>query len=107
MTRAEIRRMDKEFNKKTKVFTLTQEQIDVMKEEAVDDATRKAFILMMALPLEVLISEEYWSKSAKKRLPKFMDSLLSLYQAYEGGNITMVDLQNDLWEYGGIRVDNK
>lgn len=107
MTRAELRRAQKEVAGKTKTYTLTQEQIDEIRNKAVDVATKNAFLLMMTIPLEVLISEEYWLKSAKKKLPKFMDEVLKLYDTYEHGNITMQDMKNDLWEYAGIRVGDK
>lgn len=107
MSRAELRRTQRDDVKKTKTFILTQEQIDAIKKQAVDEAVDKAFILMLALPLEVLLSKEYWEKSAKKRLPKFMDEVLKLYQAYESGNIELKDMKDDLWEYGGIKVENK
>jgi hypothetical protein len=107
MNRAELRRAQKEDEKKTKTFVLTQDQINIIKEDAVNAATEKAFMLMLTLPLEVLISEEYWIKSAKKRIPKFTDEVLKLYKAYESGNITMDDMKKDLWEFAGIRVGDK
>lgn len=107
MNRAELRRVQRDESKKAKTFVLTQEQIDSLKKEAINEAVDKAFILMLALPLEVLLSEEYWMKSAKKRLPKFMDEILKLYKAYESGNIDLKDMEDDLWEYGGIRVGGK
>lgn len=107
MDRAEFRRVRKEILKKDKIFTVTQAQIDMMKQEAYDQAIKevseKAFILMLALPLEVLITEEYWMKSAKKRMPKFIDDILKLYKAYEEGSISMEEMEEDLWTFGGIR----
>lgn len=104
MSRAELRRLNKTLEKKTKTYVMTQEQIDAIKEEAREEAVEKAFILMLALPLEVLISEDYWIKSAKKRMPKFIDQILSLYESYEAGVLTIEDLEKDLWEFGGVRL---
>jgi hypothetical protein len=105
MSRAERRRIERETKKKTKVYTLTQEQIDQIKREAGDKAIDTAFTLLLAIPLEVLIGEGYWEKTAKKRLPKFLDEVLSLYDSWEKGVITLEDLKADLWEYGGIRLE--
>jgi hypothetical protein len=103
MNRSEMRRSHNAQQKKNKVFTLTQGQIDDIRKEAVKKATEKAFVLMLALPLEVLRSEEYWIKSAKKKLPKFMADVLMMYHAFEEGVITMEELEADLFEYGEIQ----
>jgi hypothetical protein len=105
MSRADLRRSQKQEQKKTKVFTLTQAQIDQIKEQAMNDAVDKVFILMLALPLEVLITEDYWMKSAKRRLPKFIDEVLSLYKAYEAGSISIEEMEEDLWEFAGVKLD--
>lgn len=105
MNRAELRRAQNEQKKKTKTFVLTQEQIDQMKEETINEAAAKAFFFMLAIPLEVLITEEYWKKSAKKKIPKFINDMIQLYKAYEEGSISMEEMESDLWEFAGIRCD--
>lgn len=105
MNRAEIRRNQREQSKASKVYTLTQAQIDQIKKQAVEKATNKAFFLMLALPCEVLANEGYWEKSAKKRMPKFIDDILALFSAFEQGVVTMEQMQKDLWEIGGIRLE--
>lgn len=105
MNRAEIRRNQREQSKASKVYTLTQTQIDQIKKQAVEEATNKAFFLMLALPCEVLANEGYWEKSAKKRMPKFIDDILVLFSAFEQGVVTMEQMQKDLWEIGGIRLE--
>ena len=106
MTRAERRRAEKEAQKrKTVVYNLTQEQIDQIKEEARDEAVDIAFNLMLALPLEVLLGEGYWEKTAKRRLPKFLEEVLSLYDAWNKGVLTLEELREDLWNYGGIKLE--
>lgn len=109
MNRAELRRAEVAKEKQTKTFVLTQAQIDQMKKdmvkEAIDKAIDQAFIIMLALPLEVLITEEYWMKSAKKKIPKFMNDVLRLYKAYEAGDLTIEEMAMDLQEFAGIEVD--
>lgn len=111
MNRAELRRNKKDEAKHNKTFVLTQDQINELQKQAADKAielmAERSFVLMMGLPLEILITEEYWKKSAKKRLPKFMDDVLTLYKAYQNGLISFEEIEADLWEFAGIRCENK
>lgn len=102
MNRAERRRAGKKG--KVATYTLTQEQINRIKQEASKEAIDTAFTLMLALPLEVL-KDKYWVKSAKRRLPKFLDNVLSLYDSWNKGELTIEELREDLWEYGGIKLE--
>lgn len=111
MNRAELRRLSRGNNKKTKTYNLTQEQIDAIKKEATSEAIREvtdtAFLLMLAIPLEVLITEDYWMKSAKRRIPKFIDAVLEVHQAYERGSISLEEMKADLKEFAGIEYIRK
>lgn len=107
MIRAEIRRNQKEQSKPAKVYTLTQAQIDQIKQQAVKEAVDKAFFLMLALPCEVLANDGYWEKSAKRKMPKFIDDILSLYAAYEQGVVTMEQMEKDLWDIAGVKLEVK
>lgn len=102
MNRAERRRAMK--NNKAVTHNLTQEQISQIKQEAMDEAIEVAVTLMLSLPLEALKSK-YWVKTAKRRLPKFMDDVLSLYDDWNKGLLTIEELRADLWEYGGIKLE--
>lgn len=106
MNRAERRRAEKQATKaKVATYNLTQDQINKIKQDASREAIDTAFTLMLALPLEVLIGDGYWVKSAKKRLPKFMDEVLSLYDSWNKGVLTIEELREDLWNYGGIKLE--
>lgn len=105
MNRAERRRAEKQAKKdKVVTYNLTQEQINQIKKEARDEAIDTAFTLMLAIPLEVLIGDGYWAKSAKRRLPKFLDDVLSLYDSWNKGVLTIEELREDLWNIGGIKL---
>lgn len=104
MGRAERRRLERAKGKDQKTYTLTQAQIDVMKKEAVDKAVDTGFILMLAIPVMVL-HDKYWAKTAKKRLPEFIDRCLDLYDSYNKGYVELKDLTDTLWEEGGIRLE--
>lgn len=125
MGQAEYRRRQKAARKKEKIYTLTQAQIDGLKEEAVEEALRqaekridkakesvteeavgKALALTLVLPLEVLITD-YWPKTAHKRGPEFVAKVLDLYERWENDEVSMNDLLDDLWEYGHVRIEYK
>lgn len=107
MGRAELRRIQKENGKKTKTYTLTQEQMDELYNKSLEEAVKKAFFLMLAIPLEILITEEYWMKSAKEKIPKFMDEVLYLYNAYEEGSISIEEMEMDLWNFAGVKCGSQ
>lgn len=119
MNRAERRRAAREQEKaKTATYNLTKKQLDDLiqerlgekldeiRQEATKDAVRTAMVLMLTLPLEVLM-DFYWKKSYAKRLPGFVDHVLEYYQMWEDGELDMDELRKDLWEYGGVRLEEK
>lgn len=117
MNRAERRRSQREQEKaKTATYNLTQAQLDAMieqkigerlrqlRQEAADEAINTAMVLMLTLPLEVLM-DYYWKKSYARKIPEFMDHVLEYYQKWQDGELDMDELRKDLWEYGGIRLE--
>jgi hypothetical protein len=95
----------KALQKSKKVYTLTQEQIDKIRADAQEEAVSTAFTLLLAIPTEVLIGDDYWAKSAKRRIPKFLDEVIKLYKAWEGGTLTLEEMREDLWNFGGIKIE--
>lgn len=102
---------------KEKVYTLAESQIADMLakerhkayEEASKIAGKKsvdiAWQLMLAILCEVLTGDGYWPKQQKKRLPKFVDDRLSLYDSYNAGVLTLAKLREDLWKWGGVKLE--
>lgn len=70
------------------------------------EACEKAFMQLLAIPCMIL-EEDYWKKSAKKRIPKFIDDIASLYDSYERGIVTDQDLADFLKEIAGIEITAK
>lgn len=66
----------------------------------------KAFLCMLAIPL-VILENDYWQKTAKKRIPVFIDDVMSLYQSVTLGNVTYEELAEDLKNSTGIVLDAK
>ncbi|MCM1179385.1 MAG: hypothetical protein NC347_03955 [Clostridium sp.] len=117
MGRAEIRRARKNEKKaKTATYNLTKAQLDAMvrekigdeleevRQQATDDAVNTAMILLLTLPLEVLM-DHYWPKSYAKRIPKFTAHVLEYYERWQNGELDMDKMKQDLWEYGGVRLE--
>lgn len=101
-------------NQKTKkpTYNFTEEQLSIyMKnyyreqlEQARKDMISNAMILMLTLPMEVLM-DSYWKKSYRQKLPGFIKEVLGYFQKWEAGELDMDELQKDLWEYGGVRLE--
>ncbi len=100
---------------KTATYNLTKDQLDALvkeriqedlkriKQEATDEAINTAMILLLTLPLEVLM-DHYWQKSYAKRIPRFTELVLEYYTRWQNGEIDIEDLKRDLWEYGGVKL---
>lgn len=119
MNRAERRRQEREAQKsKTATYNLTKEQLDnavregikerlaEVKAQATQDAINTAMVLLLTLPLEVLM-DHYWQKSYVKRIPKFTEQVLEYYERWQNGELDMDKLKEDLWEYGGVRLEER
>lgn len=117
MGRAEIRRkMKGEKKSRSATYNLTKEQLGnmlhvqieeelkVIRQQATKEAVNTAMILLLTLPLEVLM-DYYWPRSYAKRIPEFTNHVLEYYERWESGELDMDKLKEDLWEYGGIRLE--
>lgn len=104
MNRAELRRQQRTSTKGKATYTLTRKQIEDMKQEIYEKASKQALILMLAIPCEVL-ANDYWTKTAKQRLPEFVEKCLSLFSSFEKGAVTLEEMNEDLWELAGYRIE--
>ena len=117
MSRAEMRRMQREQKKaKTVTYNLTKEQLDAMVEERIStrireakeaatyDAVNAAMTLMLVLPMEVLM-DHYWQETYSTKIPEFTSYVLEYYERWMKGELDMDKMKQDLWEYGGIRLE--
>ena len=104
MGRADYRRQAKKEAKKDKVYTLTQAQIDKMKDDIFQEATDVSFGLMLSVPANVL-GRCYWEKSAPKRLPQFLDECLKLYESIGTKTVEIKDIISDVEEVGNLSME--
>ena len=82
-----------------KMKELARKEAEKMESEAIE----KAFVYMLAIPLNVL-ANDYWEKSAKKRMPKFIDDVVSLYVSVQNGNVSNEELIDLVKEYAGLEL---
>lgn len=119
MGRAEMRRAAKQNKKaKTATYNVTQAQLEAMiqerigeklktvKQEVTDEAVNTAMVLLLTLPMEVLM-DHYWQKSYARRIPEFTAHVLNYYEMWQNGELDMDELKKDLWEYGGVRIEEE
>lgn len=117
MTRAEKRRLMKNEAKRANpaTYKFTKEQLDEyvqaeidrklgsIKQEVTDEAISTAMVLLFTLPMKVLM-DHFWKKSYAQKIPKFTELLLDYYNAWENGELSMEEMTEDLWNYGGVRL---
>lgn len=106
----------KEQKARTKTYNLTEAQLQAYvrqaiekelkndHEEIMNESTNTAMILLLTLPLEVLM-DHYWPKSYAKKIPEFTNYVLEYYERWQNGELDMDKLKEDLWEYGGVRLE--
>lgn len=102
MNRAEFRRIQKQKNKK---YTLTQGQIDKIKKDSYREAVDVAFTLMLAVPTNIL-TKNYWEKTAAKRIPKFLDECIKVYENIGRDNVTIKGLMEETEKIGKIKFSD-
>lgn len=68
------------------------------------DAVDKAFFYMLAIPLNVL-ANDYWSKTAKKKMPQFIKDVISLYDSVQEGVVSSEELASLLDDLAGVKVE--
>jgi hypothetical protein len=87
MNRAERRKQKNASQPKT--YVLTEDQIEKMKQDAVNEATRKAFLMFISIPVMVLHDKFGFGKM---RLGKFIDWCLVWYESVQKGEVGLMEL---------------
>ena len=67
-------------------------------------ATERAFLYMLAIPLNVLFND-YWEKTAKRKAPKFIEEVIKLYEAVQNGIVSEQQLADLLDELAGVKIE--
>ena len=100
MNRAERRRQGKSAPK-PKTYVLTEDQIEKMKVDAVNEATRKAFLMFLSIPVMVLHDKFGFRKI---RLGRFMDYVLIWYESVQNNETRLMELVKIAEDECGIKT---
>ena len=71
-----------------------------MKQEAMDEAINTAMILTIE-SFDGLLLEKFYTNW----LPEFIYYVLAHYKQWQKGELHMDELRKELWEYGGVRLE--
>lgn len=112
MNRAQRRLAEKQKPKyalnKSEVKSLAKQawksDVDRLKKEIYDEARIDFMLGALALPMMVLM-DHFWQKSYAQKIPKFTELLLEYYQDWEDGKLDSEKMPEDLWNYGGVRLE--
>lgn len=99
MNRAERRK--NAITAKPKTYVLTEDQIRKLKQDAVHEATRKAFLMFMSIPIMVLHDKFGFRKV---RLSRFMDYALVWFESVENDETRLMELVTICEEECGIKI---
>ena len=100
MTRAELRRQQREAAKGNKTYNLNVQQIEEIKRKATDEALHRAMAMLFAIP--VLVLREQYGWGSKKRLPEFAEHLTDYYEEFANGQWTVEEYEKMVLDYTGI-----
>ena len=101
MNRSERRRSAKQQQQKRKTYVLTEEQIEKMKMDAANEATRKAFLMFLSIPVMVLHDKFGFGK---QRLSKLMHYCLVWYEAVQNDEVRLLELVKIAEDECGIKT---
>lgn len=120
MSRAEIRRAAKAAKKKTVTYNLTQEQLDAIvaqkvneyidrefkniRETVMNDAVVAAVRATYAIPLKI-IKDKYWPKSYKRKLPGLAKEIVEMFDDWQNGRLDLRATEQELWDDAGVRFE--
>lgn len=111
MNRAERRRIQKKQSKKEPVYNISEQNLNNLKQNATENATNTAFILMLGLPIMAFHDHisDLWKKEVdgKCREERFLDYILDLYDSFEKDYITLDDVIQTIKEETGATIDFK
>lgn len=105
MNRASRRRANREAEKATRRYNYSMEELqrevkaavdassDMIREQARREATRDMLFLVQAIPSYVL-AEDHWTKSANKKLPKFIDRVTEVFDMIQDGTMSKEELRD-------------
>lgn len=96
MNRAERRRQAREAEKSNALITMTQGQIDIIKQEAYDAAIHDVMHIALAVSAFTLHDKIGQLMRKENRINNFMDFALNNWSAIESGHLSLDDVNKAL-----------
>lgn len=90
--------------KKVPTYVMNTQQIKTLKEDVAKEAMERAFILMLGIPVMALHDQFGFGR---KRIEKFADAVLELYDSFEKGYVSLEDLIQTILEETGVKIEKK
>ena len=97
--------MEKQGQKAQKETVINIKPTDItnIKIQATNEAVDRAFMLMISIPISIMHDKYGWGKVRCERL---VEQILDRYEAYNKGFVSLEDLEQCLWDEGGIKIEN-
>lgn len=120
MNRAQRRAAEKQSKQKQKrpaTYNVTRPMLHSMvhqeiekdlkeqREETFYDAVNQAMLLLLVLPMEVLMDYYLDQDQFREVIPEFTSRVLEYYEKWQNDELDMDALKKDLWEYGGVKLE--
>lgn len=86
------------------IARLEAERVCGVSSEVDNETADKAFLCMVAIPVSILATN-YWPKSAKERVPKFVDEVLTLYESVQSGEVSAQSLADTLQNLANVNIE--
>lgn len=117
MTRAEMRRTEREKKKDEVTYTLTPTQLSAIRQEIkkeyddkwkqgrseiIDKVAKESFKLILCIPGLVIHDKLDLLAKAENPVLLFAEECTNVYLAFQNGNITLEELEEGLYEETGI-----
>lgn len=103
MNRAERRKQKNAVPAKPKTYVLTEDQIIQLKREAVNEASRKAFLMLMAIPIMVLHDKFGFGRT---RLKRFMEYAMVWFDSVYDNETRLMEIVEIAREECGVNVND-
>lgn len=103
MNRAERRRSARQ-EEKPRTYVLTDDQIEKIKRDAAHEATHKAFVMFLSIPVMVLHDKFGFGKT---RLSRFMDYVLIWFESVYDNETQLRELIKVAEEECGIQITDR
>ena len=108
MNRAERRRNQKKEDKKDKIYNISEQNLQKMKENITKDVIEFMLPLILGIPLKVFHDNisDLWKKEVdgKSREERFFDYVFDRYKEFENGLLTLDDIIKDVEDLTGNKI---